>query len=143
MALFPFAMADRGRAQSAAPAQLAPPPPGMARVWFLRQFQPDEGLGTPWIYANGAPVTPSQPGTIFYRDFAPGTYTFSVETCGRDTNQAQTVQLPPGSHVEFEIQSLSSFTPEDCPVAWTFYVRPVPPQFLALYLSQLAYLGPR
>ena len=40
-------------------AQLAPPPPGLARVWFLRQFQPEESLWTPMIYVNGASMTPS------------------------------------------------------------------------------------
>lgn len=131
------------RAQVAGPVQLAPPPPGVARVWFLRQYQPAENLSTPWIYANGAPLATSQPGTIFYRDLAPGTYTFAVDTCGHDTNQVATVQLVPGSQVEFEVQSLQSFTPPDCPPhAGTFYVRPVAPHFLQLYLPQLAYLGP-
>ena len=132
------------RAQFAPPVQLAPPPAGLARVWFLRQFQPEENLSTPWIYANGVPIATSQPGTIFYRDFAPGTYTFTVDTCGHDVNQFPLVQLLPGAQVEFEVQSLQSFTPADCPPhAGTFYVRPVSPRFLQLYLPQLAYLGPR
>jgi hypothetical protein len=135
----------QAQAQIAAqPAQLAPPPPGLARVWFLRQYQPSENLSTPMIYVNGAPMTPSQPGTIFYRDFAPGVYTFSVDSCGADVNQFPTVRLAPGAQVEFEVQSLQSFTPPDCPAdAGTFYVRPVQPRFLQLYLPQLAYLGAR
>ena len=129
------------QAQYVQPAQ---PPPGMARVWFLRQFEPAENLSTPWIFVNGSPMTTSQPGTIFYRDFPPGTYTFSVETCGRDVNQFPVVQLVPGIQAEFEVQSLQSFTPPDCPRgAGTFYLRPVSPRFLQLYLPQLANLGPR
>ena len=125
-------------------AQLAPPPAGLARVWFLRQFQPSESLWTPMIYVNGAPMTPSMPGTIFYRDFAPGIYTFTVDTCGADTNQFPTVQLGPGAQYEFEVQSLESFRPPDCPRGTgVFYVRPVQPRFLQFYLPQLAYLGPR
>jgi hypothetical protein len=131
------------QAQYAQPAQLAPPPVGLARVWFLRQFQPGENLSTPWIYVNGAPMTASIPGTIFYRDFPPGIYTFSADTCGTDVNQFPTVQLTPGAQYEFEVQSLQSFTPPDCPRdAGTFYVRPVAPRFLQLYLPQLSYLGP-
>ena len=42
------------------------------------------------------------PGTIFYRDFAPGTYTFSVDTCGTDMNQSSTLKLLPGVQYEFE-----------------------------------------
>jgi hypothetical protein len=125
-------------------AQLAPPPPGLARVWFLRQFEPSESLWTPMIFVNGAPITPSTPGTIFYRDFAPGTYTFTVDTCGADANQFPTVQLVPGAQYEYEVQSLESFRPPDCPHGTgVFYVRPVLPQFLPLYLPQLAYLGLR
>ena len=82
-------------------AQLPPPSPGMARVWFVRQFEPSESLATPMIYVNGAPLAPSVPGTIFYRDLAPGTYSFSVDTCGTDINQFPTVQLAPGAQYEF------------------------------------------
>ncbi|MGD9615412.1 MAG: hypothetical protein AB7H90_21115 [Alphaproteobacteria bacterium] len=124
--------------------QLAPPPAGLARVWFLRQFQPGENLSTPWIYVNGAPMTTSIPGTIFHRDFPPGIYTFSTDTCGTDVNQFPVVQLVPGTQYQFEVQSLQSFTPPDCPRdAGTFYIRPVAPRFLELYLPQLSYLGPR
>jgi hypothetical protein len=137
-------MIPPARAQYAQPGQLAPPPAGLARVWFLRQYQPSENLSTPWLYVNGAPMTTSIPGTIFYRDFPPGTYTFSVDTCGTDVNQFPTVRLGPGAQYEFEVQSLQSFTPPDCPRnAGTFYVRPVAPRFLQLYLPQLAYLGAR
>src|SRR3954471_3622082 len=66
-------------AQTAQPATLAPPPAGLARVWFLRQYEPGENLSTPMIYVNGAAMTPSMPGTIFYRDFVSGTYNFSVD----------------------------------------------------------------
>lgn len=125
-------------------AQLPPAAAGMARVWFVRQYQPGENLSTPMIFINGAALEPSQPGTLFYRDLAPGSYTFSVETCGTDVNQALSLQLAPGSHAELEIQSLQSFTPRDCPArSGTFYVRPVAAHFLALYLPQLAYLGGR
>ena len=125
-------------------ALLPIPPANLARVWFVRQYQPGENLSTPMIYVDGVPLAPSLPGTIFYRDVAPGTHTFTVETCGIDVNQSQTLQLLPGSQAELEIQSLQSFTPPDCPrSAGTFYVRQLAPRFLQLYLPQLAYLGAR
>jgi hypothetical protein len=131
-------------AQTGPAVQLAPPPPGLARVWFLRQFEPGESLWTPMIYVNGSAMTPSLPGTIFYRDFAPGTYTFTVDSCGSDTNQFPTVRLTPGTQYEFEVQSLQSFRPPDCPRgSGVFYIRPVQPRFLQMYLPQLAYLGAR
>jgi hypothetical protein len=130
---------------AAAGAALLPMPPAdLARVWFVRQYQPGENLSTPMIFVDGAPLASSLPGTIFYRDVAPGTHTFTVETCGTDVNQSQTLQLLPGGQAELEIQSLQSFTPPDCPLgAGTFYVRQLAPRFLQLYLPQLAYLGAR
>ena len=90
-------------------------PPASRGSGSCASISPAENLSTPMIYVNGAPMTPSQPGTIFYRDFAPGIYTFSVDTCGADINQFPTVQLAPGAQYEFEVQSLQSFTPPDCP----------------------------
>ena len=140
--LFSAVTAPNPVAAQAVITQLSPPPAGMARIWFLRQYEPSESLSTPWIYVNGAALTTSQPGTIFYRDLAPGTYTFSVESCGTDVNQEQTLQLAPDSQAELEVQSLKSFTPPDCPKrSSTFYIRPVAPRFLQFYLPQLAYLG--
>ena len=37
-------------------AQVAPQPPGTARVWFLHTNDPQEQFGDPIIYANGNPV---------------------------------------------------------------------------------------
>jgi hypothetical protein len=128
-------------AEVARPAGRIPPiPAGVARVWFLRQFEPSESLQTPMIFVNGAPLTSSQPGTIFFRDFTPGLYAFSVETCSRDFNQVARPSLTPGSETYLEIQSLTSFTSPDC-VDDTFYVRAIPAERAQLYFPQLTYLG--
>jgi hypothetical protein len=120
-------------------AQLAAVPPGVARVWFLRQFQPDS-LQMPMIYVNGAPLASSEPGTTFFRDFSPGSYAFSVETCTRDFNQVATPNLTPGSETFLEVQSLKDFRSWDC-ITDTFYVRAIPAERAQLYFSQLRYLG--
>jgi hypothetical protein len=55
--------------------------PGMARVWFLRPAGSLNGnvwAAAPMIYANGAPIGDIPAGTEFYRDFRPGTYSFTV-----------------------------------------------------------------
>ena len=58
-------------------AQVAPQPPGTARVWFMRVKDPQElEQGDPIIYVNGSPVGRSIPGIAFYHDYPPGTYTF-------------------------------------------------------------------
>jgi hypothetical protein len=118
----------------------APIPPGVARVWFLRQFEPSESLQTPMIFVNDAPLASSQPGTVFSRDFPPGRYAFSVETCTRDYNQVATLNLTPGSETYLEVQSLSSFRSWDC-ITDTFYVRAIPAGWAQLYFPQLTYLG--
>ena len=124
-------------------ATIPPPAPGLARVWFLRQYQPGESLRTPMMFVSGAPLANSVPGTALFRDFPPGAYTFSVETCTLDTNQATALSLVPGSQVVLEVQSLSSFSWVDCPRDFTFYMRPIPPERAQLYYTQLTYLGPR
>src|SRR5215471_3306085 len=62
-----------------AQAQVPPIAPGMARVWFLRDNDPQEAFGTPIIYANGQPIARSEPGAASYRDLPPGTYRFTVQ----------------------------------------------------------------
>jgi hypothetical protein len=120
--------------------QIPPIPAGFARVWFLRQFEPSESLQTPMIFVNDAPLASSQPGTIFFRDFAPGTYAFSVETCSHDSNQVARPSLAPGSETYLEIQVLTSFNSPDC-FDDTFYVRAIPAEWAQRYFRQLTYLG--
>src|SRR5215469_11628754 len=63
-------------------AQVPPPPPGTARVWFMRTKDPKEQQGDPMIYFNGNPVGRSVGGIAFYHDFPPGSYTFTVQSYG-------------------------------------------------------------
>src|SRR5262249_58312226 len=94
-----------GREWGAGVSQAPPIQTGSARVWFLRQFEPGESLATPIISANGVPVAESLPGTVFLRDFTPGTYTFTVPSYGVDFGQAATVQLAAGTQTYLEVQS--------------------------------------
>jgi hypothetical protein len=128
----------------AAQVQLQPMPAGVARVWFLRQFEPAESLATPMIYVNGVPLAASQPGSAFFRDLTPGNYTFTVDSYGVDTNQAATLQLAPGMQPYLEIQSLRSWDRfGDSSGRDTFYVRAISAEWVAKYLPAMSYLGPR
>jgi hypothetical protein len=84
-----------------------------ARVWFLRPSSAD-GLerqgATPVIFANGAPVGTITANAAFYRDFAPGTYSFTVQPYGVPTGQADKVQLPPGSQTYLQIAWAQTWT---------------------------------
>jgi hypothetical protein len=122
----PAALGGSGLA-AAQPLPAPPIPPGTARVWFLRLYEPYVSLAMPMMFINGAPFVASEPGTVLYRDFPPGTYTFSVFSEGIDYNQTQTVPLLPGEELYFIVW---------CDTFWasgpnfqrdTFYVLPLPP----------------
>jgi hypothetical protein len=89
----------------AAPQQMAsapagPIPPGQARIWFYRVFDPSLSQNMANIDLNGvrfATVLPHGPG--FYRDVAPGHYHIAPETFGVDTNQARDVDLAAGQEI--------------------------------------------
>jgi hypothetical protein len=51
----------------------------------------------PEIYANGTSVGSIPHSSRFYRDFAPGTYRFTVQSYGLPNDKADTVQLAPGT----------------------------------------------
>ena len=132
--------------------QAPPPRPGMARVWFFRpQLTPQFGAVTafsPVIYMNGAPIADIPAGTTFYRDFAPGTYRFTVQALGLPTSQATTLQLAPGTQDYLDVDWIPSWTqgfPEaDFSFAPnTFGILSSSPQVAHAYIPTLAYLGER
>ena len=132
-----------GPTLAAAVSQAPPIQAGLARVWFLRQFEPAESLATPIISANGVPVGESLPGTVFLRDFTPGTYTFTVPSYGVDFGQAATVQLAAGTQTYLEVQSLRSWAGAggDNFQRDTLYVRAISPYWAEKYFPTLRYLG--
>jgi len=132
-----------GPTLAAAASQAPPIQAGLARVWFLRQFEPAESLATPIISANGVPVGESLPGTVFLRDFTPGTYTFTVPSYGVDFGQAANVQLAAGTQTYLEVQSLRSWAGAggDNFQRDTLYVRAISPYWAEKYFPTLKYLG--
>ncbi|HTV46223.1 MAG TPA: DUF2846 domain-containing protein [Stellaceae bacterium] len=113
--------------------------PGRARVWVLRQTDPVVGYvqaAAPMVFADGAPIGRSRAGTAFYRDFAPGTYRFTVESYGGlPTGQAETVRLAAGSETYLQVQWLASWQVGYPEAGWSF----APNTFAILTMSaQLA-----
>ena len=132
-----------GPTLAAAVSEAPPIQARSARVWFLRQFEPAESLATPIISANGVPVGESLPGTVFLRDFTPGTYTFTVPSYGVDFGQAATVQLAAGTQTYLEVQSLRSWAGAggDSFQRDTLYVRVIAAYWAEKYFPNLRYLG--
>jgi hypothetical protein len=131
--------------------QVPPVKPGMARVWFLRGSITPYGAVqafSPMIFVDGAPVAAISQGTGFYRDFAPGTYKFTVEPFGLPTGQASTVQLAAGAETYLNIDWVASWTQGYPPASWsfapnTFAILPMTPRVAVAYLPTLGYLGGR
>jgi hypothetical protein len=80
----------------AAPYLNAAPPPGMARIWFFRDLNPNETLAMAYIRLNGAVAGVSEAGGVFYRDVAPGRYHISVDSYVEDPHNEADVVLAPG-----------------------------------------------
>jgi hypothetical protein len=129
---------------SASKEEIPPVPPGLARVWVLRQFEP--GLGVQWApitFLNGATLAPAYAGTAFYRDLPAGTYAFTVASCTRDFNQGQTLQLASGMQADLEVQVLSDISSWGCFDPNTWYTRQIPPERAQYYFEQVRYVGSR
>ena len=134
-------------------AQIPAIAPGAARVWFFRGWDSPSGqnfvfAAAPTIYANSAPVGDIPTGSSFFRDFPPGTYSFTVEPIGLPTAQAATVQLAAGTQSYLQGQWVASWEfgyPErDFEFAPnTFAVLTTAPQVAQAYLPTLTYLGQR
>jgi hypothetical protein len=126
--------------------------PGAARVWILRQSDPVNGnvqAAAPMVFANGSPIGRSPAQTVFYRDMAPGTYSFTVEPYGGlPTGQADTVQLAPGTQTYLQVQWLPSWQVGYPEATWsdapnTFGVQTMAPEVARGYLPTMTYLGQR
>jgi hypothetical protein len=126
-----------GPISAASPDQAPPVPPGMARVWFLQELVPGSSFYAPMLYVNGTKIAISPEGSAFYRDYTPGTYVFSIESCGPGPQPSQ--QLTVGANQQFALQVQNDDTAlSDCLV---YYFTQVPPQFISGTFAPLRYLG--
>ncbi len=108
---------------------IPPIPPGAARLWFYRDYEPSETLARPYVRLNEQVFGISEPGGAFYRDVAPANYSITVDSAGRDVNQFAEIDLAAGQEAYAKVLSLRSWLDDDC-MAWggcdTFYVRLMP-----------------
>jgi hypothetical protein len=128
-------------APAATPEQAPPVPAGQSRVWFLRQLLPGSIVTPPTIYVNGAPIARSAQGTVFYRDFAPGEYAFTIENCLKQAGTGQTMTLRPNTQYALQVQQDDNGA-WDCYPHQISYLRQVQPDQVPYYFAPLTYLGP-
>ena len=130
-----------GSARAANPDQAPPVPAGQSRVWFLRQLLPGTIVTPPEVYVNGAPIARSAQGTVFYRDFAPGRYAFTVENCLPQTDKTgQTMTLQPNTQYAILVQQDDN-PAWDCYPAQVSYLYQVQPNQVPYYFAPLTYMG--
>jgi hypothetical protein len=122
--------------------QGAAPPPGTARIWIYRIWEPYITQATPYVRLNGAVAGISQPGGAFYRDVAPGTYTVTVDSFGVDESQFVTVAVVPGETVYVKVDA-NNWWAGMCLSCErdTFYTRLVAPAMAQADMSQLRIYG--
>lgn len=91
------------------PTPPAPVPPGQARIWFYRDWQPSETFNLANIEVNGRYFGSVANGAAFYRDVPPGTYHVAPVSFARDFNQDASVAVAPGQQAYVKILSLDSW----------------------------------
>jgi hypothetical protein len=117
----------------AAVAQVASPaPPGAARIWFYRDYEPYGARSMAAVALNGAVVGYAQPeGTPFYRDVSPGRYHVTVGTQGEDVNQDTWIDVAPGQQAFVKVLGTNTWDAGGDNVIYsrdTYYARVMPPQ---------------
>jgi len=98
-----FAPRDLALAAATSPPGLAPVSPGTARIWIYRDYEPYQTLARPNVRLNGAIAGISEPGGVFYRDLAPGTYAITVDSYGTDVQQFVSVPVAAGQQVYVKV----------------------------------------
>ena len=130
---------------TAPPAPVTALQPSMTRVWVLRT--PSLGSVTtgadPMVYANGAPLAQSAQGTVFYHDFQPGTYRFTVQSYGAATNQVDTLQLAPGTQAYVQVVAEPNYYLGSSASGVSFAVMTMAPQEAQASMELLTNIGQR
>jgi hypothetical protein len=122
-------------------------PPGEARLWIYRLYQPSESLNLAAVSVNGALAGYAQPaGGAFYRDLSPGPYHVTVASYGIDFGQSSDLDLAAGDQAYVRIESLDAWTTYgdvSNSKRDTFYARLVDPRLARAEIAQLEISGGR
>lgn len=90
--------------QQTAIVPVGPAPPGAARIWFYRVYDPSLSRNAANVDLNGARAATVLPGgPPVAVDVAPGPYHIAPESFGVDTNQTRDVNLAAGQTVYVKI----------------------------------------
>ena len=126
-------------------ASIPPLQPNQARVWVLR-MPSQAGLITgadPMVYVNGASLAKTPLSTVYYHDFQPGTYRFTVQPFGTPTREHDTLQLEPGTQTYVQVQWEPAWEANRVGGGSSFTVLTSSPEVAQQYLPTLTNLGQR
>jgi hypothetical protein len=118
----------------------------MARVWVLRQPSSPGGnvaASEPMVFANGAPLAQSAQGTVFFHDFPPGTYRFTVQPYGTPANLVDTLQLAPGMEAYVQVEAVPNWEVGSTAGGGSFAVVTMSPAEAQSYMPMMKDLGQR
>jgi hypothetical protein len=123
-------------------AAVPPIPPGAARIWVYRIYDPTEALNMTEVTINRAYAGYAQLGGAFYRDVRPGHYHVVAASTGIDVNQAANVDLAAGQQAYVRVESLRSWAEGFFgDIRDTFYARLVPPRLARAEIAASTYYG--
>jgi hypothetical protein len=95
------------------------------------------------VYVNGAPLARSAQGTVFFHDFPPGTYRFTVQPYGTPANLVDTLQLAPGTQSYVQVQAIPNWEMGSTAGGASFAVLMMSPQDAQPYLQTMTNRGQR
>ncbi len=122
-------------------SSLPPPPPGAARIFVYRAFEPYQSLSWVPVFFNGYNVGAVGPGHVILRDVPAGTYDIAVASQGLYPNQDKVVTLAPGQVAYAKIGSFQGLNPtanRDVPLT-TFVVMLADPETARREMGRLWY----
>lgn len=127
-----------------AAVSIPPVPAGEARIWIYRDYEPYAGKGLPAVGINGAITGAAELGGAFYRNVAPGHYSVTVESTGRDFNQVANFDIAPGQEAYVKIVSSPNWVSGGDIVQYerpTFYAWRMPTDAARVDVSRLSFYG--
>ena len=125
----------------------APPlPPGMARIWMLRQTNiayQNFSAADPAVFIDNLDLGHVARGTVFYHDVPPGTYRLRVQPYGIPTHLVDTVQLSGGMTAFLQVQEVPNWEQGSTASGTSFAVLTMVPQDAEAAIPTLTFTGPR
>ncbi|HEX7968447.1 MAG TPA: hypothetical protein VF502_09520 [Stellaceae bacterium] len=124
---------------------LPPVPPGAARIFVYRDYEPYQSLSWVPAFIDGYNVGAVGPGHVIMRDVPPGTHDIAVASQGLYPNQDKVVTLAPGQVAFAKITSFKGLDPtanRAVPLT-TFVVTLVDPETARREIGHLWYTARR